>query len=301
MSGFTLPTSRPITQVYGAEFDDWDGDGVVDYPGGFYHSIGWNGHNGIDYGCFTGDPIEAVADGVVTFAGWSGDHWLLSGGGNAILVEHPAYGVQTEYLHLSAVNVSVGQAVKKGQVIARSGATGAATAAHLHLGMLPIAGINVNNRMRGRIDPTPYLYGNLNPDYSAAAAIAPQSSTPVQEDTLSAAEVKEIKDHINAVLIGGYSWKDGKHYGIAPILEQVQRQVAGTPAAVWATPVKRSGGSVSALQELADAKSKLLGIEPVIAQIQDQTDPAVLADLIPDAIAQQLIDALAARLNGAAA
>ena len=299
MTGFTLPTSRPVTQAYLAEFDDWDGDGVVDYPGGFYHSIGWDGHNGIDYGCFEGDPVEAVADGIVSFAAWSGDHWLLSGGGNAILVEHVEYGVQTEYLHLSRFAVSAGQRVTRGQVIGYSGSTGAATAAHLHLGMLPLTGINVNNRMRGRIDPTPYLYGNLNPDY-AGAAVGSQGII-VQEDTLSAAEVKEIKDHINAVLIGGYSWRGGKHYGIAPILEQVQRQVASTPAAVWATPIKRATGDVSALQELANANTKLSGLEPVIAEIQDNTDPQSLAALIPDTLAQQVIDALSARLAGKAA
>lgn len=161
MSGFTLPTSRPITQGYGAEFDDWDGDGRIDYPGGFYHSIGWDGHNGIDYGCFEGDNVVAVADGVVVWAGWTNDHWLLSGGGIAALLEHREYGVQTEYLHLSSTHLNIGDVVRKDQIIGKSGSTGASTAPHLHLGMLPITGINLNNRMRGRIDPTPYLYGNL--------------------------------------------------------------------------------------------------------------------------------------------
>lgn len=194
MSGFTLPTDRRITQAYLAEFDDWDGDGVVDYPGGFYHSIGWNGHNGIDYGCNVGDAIEAVADGYVAFAAWAGSHWLLSGGGNAILVEHREYGVQTEYLHLSRFAVSAGQRVTKGQVIGYAGATGAATAAHLHLGMLPLTGINVNNRMRGRIDPTPYLYGPLNPDYASGLAVMGDitPTTEPLEDELSQAEVDKI-------------------------------------------------------------------------------------------------------------
>lgn len=194
MSGFTLPTSRPITQPWGAEFDDWDGDGVVDYPGGFYHSIGWDGHNGIDYGCYTGDPIEAVADGVVAFAGDAGNwHRILSGGGNAVLVEHPDHGVQTEYLHLSRWAVSAGQAVTCGQVIGYSGATGAATAPHLHLGMLRLAGYNLGDRWRGRIDPTPYLYGALNPDY---AGIAAQGT--IQEDDMALTEqnLKDIALHV---------------------------------------------------------------------------------------------------------
>lgn len=170
MTGFTLPTSRRITQPWAAEFDDWDGDGKVDIPGGFYHSIGWFGHNGIDYGCFTGDPVEAIADGVVEFAGWTGDtHYLLSGGGNAILIRHEAYGVWSESLHLSEILVNEGQRVSKGQVIAKSGATGAATAAHLHLGMFASNTPNQWDGWRGRIDPTPYLYGNLNSDYAIKA------------------------------------------------------------------------------------------------------------------------------------
>jgi hypothetical protein len=285
MSGFTLPTSRPVTQAYLAEFDDWDGDGVVDYPGGFYHSIGWNGHNGIDYGCFTGDPIEAVADGVVTFAGWSGDHWLLSGGGNAILVEHAAYSVQTEYLHLSAVNVSVGQAVKKGQVIARSGATGAATAAHLHLGMLPITGINVNNRMRGRIDPTPYLYGNLNPDYAGAAAIAPQSSTVTPLEgflmALTDAEQRLVYDRL-------------KKYVDSPISQ--------VPAKVWNETVLRGGKNVSVKQELADAKTEVQALRAAVVALAK--DPSLTADQITQAVKAGIADGTVTvdvQVNGAAA
>ena len=195
MSGFTLPTSRPITQAWAAEFDDWDGDGVVDYPGGFYHSIGWDGHNGIDYGCYVGDPVEAVADGIVTFAGNAGNwHPILSGGGNAILVEHPEYGVQTEYLHLSAWLINAGDTVARGQVIGHAGKTGAATAPHLHLGMLRINGYNLGDRWRGRIDPTPYLYGTLNPAYPAGIAAMGSTITPQEEGFLMALSDQDQRD-----------------------------------------------------------------------------------------------------------
>ena len=237
MTGFTLPTSRPITQAWGAEFDDWDGDGTVDYPGGFYHSIGWDGHNGIDYGCFVGDPVEAVTDGVVAFAGDAGNwHAILSGGGNAVLIEHPAYSVQTEYLHLSRWLVQAGQTVKKGQVIGRSGKTGAATAPHLHLGMLKLSGYNLNDRMRGRIDPTPYLYGNLNPDYAGGAAIAPQGTTTTPKELFTMGqyedlvdrldEVKNIAANTHAGIWKGGTAPNGKsfNYGILPIVAESQRR-----------------------------------------------------------------------------
>lgn len=208
MTGFTLPTSRRITQAWGAEFDDWDGDGIVDYPGGFYNSIGWDGHNGIDYGCGLGDPIYAVADGVVTWAAWAGNHWLLSGGGNAVLIEHAEYGVQTEYLHLSRFAVTTGQTVTKDQVIGYAGKTGAATGYHLHLGMLPLKGINLNNRVRGRIDPTPWLYGNLNPDYAGSAAITPQGTiTPASEEDDDMATPEQIWKH--RLPLGGETFEAG--------------------------------------------------------------------------------------------
>ena len=164
---WTLPTNRPITQPWGAEFDDWDGDGVTDYPGGFYHSIGWDGHNGIDYGCFTGDPVDSVADGVVEFAGWGDNDRLMSGGGNAIRIRHEQAGVRSGYLHLSDIYVTPGQTVTAGQTIGAAGATGAATAAHLHLEFFPLNEPNQGDRWRGRIDPTPYLYAEQDSYLSA--------------------------------------------------------------------------------------------------------------------------------------
>jgi len=236
MSGFTLPTSRPITQAWAAEFDDWDGDGDVDYPGGFYNSIGWDGHNGIDYGCHEGDPIEAVADGVVAYADWAGDHWLLSGGGIAVLLEHPQYGIQSEYLHLSRTDLVPGQRVRKGQVIGYGGSTGASTAPHLHLGILPLAGINLNNRMRGRIDPTPFLYGPLNPDYAPKI----QAAASPLKGFLMALSDKQQTELYNR------------------IIRYVDSKVSDVPKRVWGMPVRRGGKQISALQELADAKTLII-------------------------------------------
>lgn len=170
MTATTLPTSRPVTQDWNQDFEWLNG---VHYPNGFYDSIGWVGHNGIDYGCWEGDPAEAVCDGVIEFAGDGNNHWLLSGGGNAILLRNEELGVMFEYLHLSRFEVRQGQRVKLGQVIARTGNTGISTAPHLHLGAIPIYNVNVNNGYRGRVDPTPFLYGPLNPDYAPKAASKP--------------------------------------------------------------------------------------------------------------------------------
>lgn len=85
-------------------------------------------HNGVDYHAATGSPVGSVAPGVVTLAGWT------SGGGRTVRVRHPN-GYESEYLHLSAVNVRAGARVSQGDLIGRVGATGLATGPHLHYGL----------------------------------------------------------------------------------------------------------------------------------------------------------------------
>jgi LysM repeat protein len=82
-------------------------------------------HNGVDIACNQGSWVGAAASGVVTVAGWGGAI------GQYIKVDHQN-GYVTMYGHLSVVYVHVGQKVKGGQLIARSGSTGRSTGPHLH-------------------------------------------------------------------------------------------------------------------------------------------------------------------------
>jgi len=82
-------------------------------------------HSGIDIAGDYGDPIRAAASGTVIYAGW------ISGYGNAVIIDHGG-GITTLYGHNEAINVSVGQSVSQGQVIALCGATGDATGPHCH-------------------------------------------------------------------------------------------------------------------------------------------------------------------------
>lgn len=83
-------------------------------------------HRAIDYAAPTGTPIMAVADGKVTFAGWSS-----IGYGNFIKIKHNGiYG--TNYAHLSRFAVSSGDFVKQGDIIGYVGSTGFSTGPHLH-------------------------------------------------------------------------------------------------------------------------------------------------------------------------
>jgi murein DD-endopeptidase MepM/ murein hydrolase activator NlpD len=85
-------------------------------------------HNGVDYSAPTGAPVASVAPGAVTFAGWT------NGGGRTVRVRHNN-GYESEYLHLSAIDVRVGQHVSQGDVVGQVGATGLATGPHLHYGL----------------------------------------------------------------------------------------------------------------------------------------------------------------------
>jgi murein DD-endopeptidase MepM/ murein hydrolase activator NlpD len=72
-----------------------------------------------------GTGIGASDDGVVTATGW------VAVGGLRVCIQH-AGSLQTCYYHTSAVYVSVGQQVVRGQIIAAIGLTGVTTGPHVH-------------------------------------------------------------------------------------------------------------------------------------------------------------------------
>lgn len=82
-------------------------------------------HNGIDLKARY-ENVYAVMDGFVTAAGWD-----PKGGGNYIKVKH-FNRFETAYLHLSEIYYKVGELVKAGFIIAKSGNSGNSTGAHLH-------------------------------------------------------------------------------------------------------------------------------------------------------------------------
>jgi murein DD-endopeptidase MepM/ murein hydrolase activator NlpD len=99
-------------------------------------------HRGQDYVAQCGTSVLAAATGTVTFVGW---HQF--GGGNRVVIDH-GNGLETTYNHLSSFNVSEGQTVSRGDVVALSGTTGASTGCHLHFE------VQVNGEV---VDPTGWL------------------------------------------------------------------------------------------------------------------------------------------------
>ncbi len=87
-------------------------------------------HGGVDVAGGTGDPVVAPADGVVILAA---DHpFTLEG--NLLMIDH-GHGLNSAFLHLSRIDVKLGDIVRQGQRIGAIGATGRATGPHLHWGM----------------------------------------------------------------------------------------------------------------------------------------------------------------------
>ena len=82
-------------------------------------------HKGIDFEANVGDPVLAVADGVVSFAG------ARSGYGHTVEIDH-GNGYVTRYAHNSRLTRRVGDLVRAGQEVAKAGSSGRSTGAHVH-------------------------------------------------------------------------------------------------------------------------------------------------------------------------
>ena len=89
-------------------------------------------HRGQDIGCKIGEPIRAVASGVVNISR------LSSSAGKYVEITHKSrrHEVKTRYLHLSLRLVRKGRKVRKGQIIGRCGNTGYSTSPHLHFSVV---------------------------------------------------------------------------------------------------------------------------------------------------------------------
>jgi len=82
-------------------------------------------HPGMDIANSMGAPVVAAADGEVIQSGAAGGY------GNMVQIDH-GNGISTIYGHNSRIIVSVGQSVRKGQVVSYVGNTGKSTGPHLH-------------------------------------------------------------------------------------------------------------------------------------------------------------------------
>lgn len=123
-TSFTWPVTGRVSGVYGSQR--------------IYNGTPKSWHSGLDVATAQGTPVKAPAGGIITFA--KPDLYLTGG---TVLIDH-GMGISSNFLHLSRLDVKVGDRVEQGQVIGLVGMTGRATGPHMHWGM---------NWLKVRIDP----------------------------------------------------------------------------------------------------------------------------------------------------
>ena len=138
-AGAPIPTQAPapVTKPSGHKSTSCTSCGPSHYTGGAFAwpVIGGGnyisqyfhyGHWAIDIAADYGSKVVAAGKGTVTFAGWKNN-----GGGYQVWISHGS-GLYTTYNHMSAVTVSAGRSVVRGQQVGRIGSSGDATGPHLH-------------------------------------------------------------------------------------------------------------------------------------------------------------------------
>ena len=148
--GFDLPVGPPDASGY----YDAQPFGINDHLGN-----DWNGNGGGDTDL--GDPVHAIAAGVVSVASDHGGGW-----GNVVRVVHacgevPGQEVESLYAHLDTVEVHAGQRVGRGQRIGTIGTAGGQYRAHLHLELrarrgMPLGG-GYSKDTTGYLDPSAFI------------------------------------------------------------------------------------------------------------------------------------------------
>ncbi|MFJ4734177.1 transglycosylase family protein [Streptomyces sp. NPDC088770] len=134
--------SRPHSTQHALVAPVGGGIGTAYHATGSHWSKGY--HTGVDFEVPTGTSVKAAAAGRVVSAGWGGAY------GYQVVIRH-ADGHYTQYGHLSAISVRVGQTVAVGRGIGRSGATGNVTGPHLHFEVRTGPGFGTD------VDPLAYL------------------------------------------------------------------------------------------------------------------------------------------------
>jgi hypothetical protein len=109
---FDPPVDAPTSDVFGTRR--------------VFNGVTKSVHQGLDFRVGPGTPVAAINSGTVILAR------PLYFEGNCVVIDH-GQGLLTLYLHLSEFKVKEGEAVKRGQIVGLSGASGRATGPHLHV------------------------------------------------------------------------------------------------------------------------------------------------------------------------
>jgi murein DD-endopeptidase MepM/ murein hydrolase activator NlpD len=109
------PLRGPVNSEFGERLSPWTGAAEF--------------HSGIDIRSQPGTPVKAPAPGTVIFAGPQAEY------GNTVILDH-GNDIKSLYGHLQKIQVTRGQRVERGEVIALTGDTGKTSGPHLHYEIL---------------------------------------------------------------------------------------------------------------------------------------------------------------------
>jgi hypothetical protein len=122
-------------------------------------------------------------------------------------------------------------------------------------------------------------------------SIALEGSITPQEDTLSAAEVQEIKEYVHALIVGGYKSAGQDRPGIADIVTENQRRINALPDKVWEATVV-NGGTHSTRTELVRTRQEVAALRGAIAALAKNPaiTPAQITEAVQAALAEAVVD-----------
>ncbi len=139
----SIPAIRPVSQKADVS--------LVSGFGRRYHPIYKTKrlHAGLDFSAAVGTEVYATGNGRIEKT-----ERKRSGYGSHIVINH-GFGFKTLYAHLSEIDVRVGQQIKRGELIGKTGNTGTSTAPHLHYEVI---------RGGSKINPIHYFFNDLTPE-----------------------------------------------------------------------------------------------------------------------------------------
>ncbi len=114
---FIWPTTGRLSGLFGSQR--------------IYQGVAGSYHGGVDVARPSGTPIVAPADGVVILAAKETPFTLE---GHLLMIDH-GMGLTSAFLHLSRIDVAVGDLITQGQALGTIGTSGRSTGPHLHWGM----------------------------------------------------------------------------------------------------------------------------------------------------------------------
>ena len=237
-------------------------------------------HRGVDIGAPAGPPVVAPLAGTITIAATSTVR------GNYVVIRHDARW-STLHQHLGTISVRLGQTVAEGQAVGTVGATGVATAAHLHT--------EVHDHGTP-IDPRPWYAARGVPTLGARSQVARVHV----EASMSAEDVAALKAHIDTrlgitekavnlprVLLGpdGYyrvpnRQKPGEYMSVIDALATIMDYAVR--GYVEANAAKKAAGNATADVDEAALAAELAPLLTAVAPALSDGDLAALAAAVND-------------------